>query len=55
MAGYLYCSMETRPAAEPAVPDTETERKAREAARLAIAPAKPGDDPPTCGDEGGGS
>jgi hypothetical protein len=55
MAGYLYCAMETRPAAEPAVEETETERKARAAARLEIAPAKPGDVSPTCGDEGGGN
>jgi len=55
MAGYLYCTMECRPAEEAAVVETETDRKDREAARLEVAPVKPGDDPPTYGDEGGGN
>ncbi len=35
--------------------EDESERRALEAARLEVSPARPGDDPPTYGDEGGGS
>jgi hypothetical protein len=34
---------------------SELDRREAEAARLEVAPPKPGDDPPTYGDEGGGS
>jgi hypothetical protein len=35
--------------------ETPEDRREQEAARLEIAPARPGEDPPTYGDEGGGS
>jgi hypothetical protein len=37
------------------VEETEEDRRKQEAARLEIPPARPGEDPPTYGDEGGGS
>jgi hypothetical protein len=55
MAGYLYCAMETRPAPEAAVEESDVDRRDAEATRLEVPPARPGDDPPTCGDEGGGN
>jgi hypothetical protein len=55
MNRYLFCVTETPPTEEVAVPETEEDRREREAARLEVAPARPGDDPPTYGDEGGGS
>ena len=55
MDRYLFCVTETRPPAEVQAEETGEERREREAARLDVAPARPGDDPPTCGDEGGGS
>jgi hypothetical protein len=35
--------------------EDESERRELEAARLDVSPAKPGEDPPTYGDEGGGN
>jgi hypothetical protein len=55
MDHYLFCVTETPPPAEAASPETEEDRRQHEAARLDVAPARPGDDPPTYGDEGGGS
>jgi hypothetical protein len=52
---YLFCVTEIPPPPGVPVEETEADRKEREAARLEIPPVKPGDDPPTCGDEGGGS
>lgn len=55
MAGYLYCAMETRPAPDAVVQESEIDRREAEAARLEVPPPRPGDEPPTHGDEGGGS
>jgi len=55
MSGYLFCTIETYPPAEAPVEETEADRRAREAARLEIPPSRPGEDPPTYGDEGGGN
>jgi hypothetical protein len=55
MNPYLYCATELPPPADAAVDESEAARREREAARLDVAPQRPGDDPPTCGDEGGGS
>jgi len=35
--------------------ESEADRRDREAARLEVPPARPGEDPPTYGDEGGGN
>ena len=43
------------PAADAAAEETDADRREREAARLDIAPAQPGEEPPTHGDEGGGN
>jgi hypothetical protein len=51
---YLYCVTEIHPPPEPPVEESEADRREREAARLAVPPVRPGDDPPTYGDEGGG-
>ena len=55
MDHFLFCVTETPPPAEAASSETEEDRRQHEAARLDVAPARPGDDPPTYGDEGGGS
>ena len=55
MEHYLFCVTETAPRPEAAADETESERREREAARLEVFPARPGDDPPTYGDEGGGT
>jgi hypothetical protein len=52
---YLFCVTEIHPPAEVPVEESVADLKEREAARLEVPPVKPGDDPPTCGDEGGGS
>lgn len=54
MTTYLFCATETPPPAEAAIEESAADRREREAARLAVSPVKPGDDPPTYGDEGGG-
>jgi len=43
------------PSLEAAVEESEADRRKREALRLEVAPSRPGDDPPTYGDEGGGN
>jgi hypothetical protein len=55
MNRYLFCVTELPAPPEAAVEETEAERREREAARLEVPAARPGDDPPTHGDEGGGS
>ena len=52
---YLFCVTELPPPQEAAVEETEEDRREREAARLEMPPARPGEDPPTYGDEGGGN
>jgi hypothetical protein len=48
----LFFTRETIPDKEPV---DDADPREREAARLEVSPAKPGDDPPTYGDEGGGA
>jgi hypothetical protein len=55
MNRYLYCVTEIPPPPEPVVEESDADRREREAARLAVPPVQPGDDPPTYGDEGGGN
>jgi hypothetical protein len=55
MTGYLYGVTETHPPQDLAVPESDADRRERESERLDVAPTRPGDDPPTYGDEGGGS
>jgi hypothetical protein len=55
MTGYLYCANEIRPTPEAAVEESDVDRRDAEAARLEVPPSRPGDDPPTHGDEGGGN
>jgi hypothetical protein len=52
---YLFCVTELPPSREADVEETEEDRREREAARLQMPPPRPGDDPPTYGDEGGGT
>lgn len=47
--------MESRREPEALIEESDVDRREAEAARLEVAPPKPGDDPPTYGDEGGGS
>jgi hypothetical protein len=55
MEHYLFCVTETPPPPEVEREESASERRDREAARLDVPPARPGDDPPTYGDEGGGT
>jgi len=52
---YLYCVTELPPPREAAVEETEADRREREASRLEMPAPRPGDDPPSYGDEGGGN
>jgi hypothetical protein len=52
---YLFCVTELPPPQEPAVEETKEDRREREAARLDMPPPRPGEDPPSYGDEGGGN
>jgi len=52
---YLFCVTELPPPQEAAVEETDQDRRDREAARLEMPPPRPGEDPPTHGDEGGGN
>jgi len=52
---YLYCVTELPPPQEGAVEETDQDRRDREAARLDMPPSRPGEDPPSYGDEGGGN
>lgn len=55
MNWHLFCIIAVPPPAEPEVEESEAERREREASRLAVPQVRPGDDPPTYGDEGGGN
>jgi hypothetical protein len=55
MLRYLFCVTEVHPPAELPVTESGADPREREAARLEVVPAGPGEDPPTCGDEGGGN
>jgi hypothetical protein len=55
MNRYLFCMTEAPLPAEAEAEPSDADRREHEAQRLDVAPANPGDDPPTCGDEGGGS
>jgi hypothetical protein len=55
MTNYLFSVTQNLPAPEAVVEESDADRRDREAARLQVAPMKPGDDPPTHGDEGGGN
>jgi|SRR5579862_2282190 len=55
MARFRFYVVETLPEASAARDETDADRRDQEAARLEIAPVQAGDDPPTVGDEGGGT
>ena len=55
MDRYLFYVTEVFPPADHALSEPDADPREREAARLEVAPARPGEDPPTTGDEGGGN
>ena len=55
MTSYLFSVRENLLPPEAAVEESDADRRDREAARLQVPLVRPGDDPPTHGDEGGGN